>query len=682
MSGGFGSSGGSAGGTGGGGSGRAHFRSQLGCCICGTKSSSSRFTASQRYAEHFGACFGPRGATRSGDLCNACVLCVKRWLQRGKQPNFFVQVLDSKKGPGPKHMKEITKRARRREAKQKAAAAAASSTGREQKSLKFTSINTTTTIHAATTRSSCGNGHYCPSNNSGSRGNLHHTQISAKSEHLVYMSSSSVHKQSTTFCQQSCGGSATTRSSVQHLQPLSNGHRCSSHSNIIVSNNPNYHNRSIHHITSKNSTMEHRCCPCAISNQEEYLSGLSYPQGATRTRAAAARQLEAASAAAAACARNIGNVLSCSSPICDSHHRRHQYQNNSLFYSTSMRTTTPSEFSEYDGNNICGVSRDSLYSETSTSTSSCSSCCYCCCCSGGRSCCCNCSMSSLSGCSVSTSGFGSNSSNLSFTSPSSNSYCPGMKSTNTGHNKKQQNISDYAYYDDKTVGIKNCSVDCSCSTHQSYQCRHADEFRYPQPPHTGQASMISNTGNYNGNGREKNSYLLTNGNSENCHNSNNIERMSCASSAQNKSIVNINESATSITNTNTSSTSTMTIPTRRYNRRVVLPPVRMTHNPEVDSLLREIMERNSQAVNFDSREMHMAVQQELRLRNRTIHTAASASGGSISSISSADGSVETNVGSNSQTSTNSVKCDHHHHSPIYGHSAKRHCSHHCCFSHD
>lgn len=30
----------------------------------------------------------------------------------------FKQVLDSKQGPGPKHMKEITKRARRREAKQ------------------------------------------------------------------------------------------------------------------------------------------------------------------------------------------------------------------------------------------------------------------------------------------------------------------------------------------------------------------------------------------------------------------------------------------------------------------------------------------------------------------------------------------------------------------------------------
>nr|CDS24771.1 protein FAM60A [Echinococcus granulosus] len=100
------------------GSGRAHFRSRLGCCICGTKSSSSRFTASERYAEHFGPCFGEVAARRCGDLCNACVLCVKRWIQRGRQPGYFSQVLDSKQGPGPKHMKEITKRARRREAKQ------------------------------------------------------------------------------------------------------------------------------------------------------------------------------------------------------------------------------------------------------------------------------------------------------------------------------------------------------------------------------------------------------------------------------------------------------------------------------------------------------------------------------------------------------------------------------------
>ncbi|VDD81741.1 unnamed protein product [Mesocestoides corti] len=80
----------SGGGTGRG-SGRAHFRSKLGCCICGTKSSSSRFTASERYAEHFGPCFGEKASKRSGDLCNACVLCVKRWLGRGKQEGYFSQ---------------------------------------------------------------------------------------------------------------------------------------------------------------------------------------------------------------------------------------------------------------------------------------------------------------------------------------------------------------------------------------------------------------------------------------------------------------------------------------------------------------------------------------------------------------------------------------------------------------
>uniref|UniRef100_A0A5K3F082 Protein FAM60A n=1 Tax=Mesocestoides corti TaxID=53468 RepID=A0A5K3F082_MESCO len=129
----------SGGGTGRG-SGRAHFRSKLGCCICGTKSSSSRFTASERYAEHFGPCFGEKASKRSGDLCNACVLCVKRWLGRGKQEGYFSQVLDSKQGPGPKHMKEITKRARRREARQQQAAKA-STTNRPSTSASSTLTN-------------------------------------------------------------------------------------------------------------------------------------------------------------------------------------------------------------------------------------------------------------------------------------------------------------------------------------------------------------------------------------------------------------------------------------------------------------------------------------------------------------------------------------------------------------
>ncbi|CAH8590918.1 unnamed protein product [Schistosoma curassoni] len=646
------------GGSSGGGSGRAHFRSQLGCCICGTKSSSSRFTSSQRYAEHFGACFGPQGTTRSGDLCNACVLCVKRWLQRGRQPNFFVQVLDSKKGPGPKHMKEITKRARRREAKQQAAAAIASSVSKEQKSVKSASITTTT--HTPTTRSSCGNGHHCLNSSSGSRGNLHYTQTNPKLEHYSHTSPSCIRVQSNMFSQQSYMG-GTTRSSAQHFQALSNGLRCSSHNNGNNSRNSNSHcyNRSLNHNNNKNDTLEHICCSCTILDQKEYLSTLSHPQGATRTRAAAARQLEAASAAAAF-AQNTTGVLSTSLPSCNSHHRHSS--SNLVLRSENIKMTTSSDSSESDPNNSYDINQQKCCSETATSASSCSSCCAC----GGGS---------LSCCSGSTSGFGSNSSDLSLTS--SVNY-PGMKS-NTHHNKKQHNYSNCTCHDNKTVEISNFSIDYNCSTQRSYchhQSRRANEFRYPQLPQTGQININSNgtCGNNNSNEDEKGASIFINGNAGNFQNSNDTQQTSYVASGRNNSITNTNVATTSLT------TTTTTIPTRRYNRRVVLPPVRMTHNPEVDSLLREIMERNSQAVNFDSREMHMAVQQELRLRNRTIHTAASVSGGSISSISSADGSIEANAGSSSQTSTSGVKCNHHHSSPNHEHLAKRHCSHHCYYS--
>lgn len=54
------------------------YRSIEGCCICRAKSSSSRFTDSKRYEKDFQSCFGLH-ETRSGDICNACVLLVKRW---------------------------------------------------------------------------------------------------------------------------------------------------------------------------------------------------------------------------------------------------------------------------------------------------------------------------------------------------------------------------------------------------------------------------------------------------------------------------------------------------------------------------------------------------------------------------------------------------------------------------
>ena len=56
------------------------YRSSDGCCICGAKSSSSRFTASTRYESFFERCFAlSAGEQRRGDICNACVLLVKRF---------------------------------------------------------------------------------------------------------------------------------------------------------------------------------------------------------------------------------------------------------------------------------------------------------------------------------------------------------------------------------------------------------------------------------------------------------------------------------------------------------------------------------------------------------------------------------------------------------------------------
>ena len=73
---------------------RLVHRSSLGCCICRAKSSSSRFTASLKYEEFFPRCFrladSATAARRSGDICNACVLLVKRFkkLPAGTQQHW------------------------------------------------------------------------------------------------------------------------------------------------------------------------------------------------------------------------------------------------------------------------------------------------------------------------------------------------------------------------------------------------------------------------------------------------------------------------------------------------------------------------------------------------------------------------------------------------------------------
>ncbi|XP_056132545.1 SIN3-HDAC complex-associated factor-like [Lampris incognitus] len=72
------------------------YRSIDGCCICRAKSSSSRFTDSKRYERDFKSCFG-LGEMRCGDICNACVLLVKRWkkLPAGSKKNWN-HVVDAK----------------------------------------------------------------------------------------------------------------------------------------------------------------------------------------------------------------------------------------------------------------------------------------------------------------------------------------------------------------------------------------------------------------------------------------------------------------------------------------------------------------------------------------------------------------------------------------------------------
>lgn len=78
------------------------FRSVVGCCICRTKSSSSRFTDSSKYEDQFQSCFKLE-EERVGEICNACVLLVKRWkkLPKNTRRNWS-HVVDARAGPGGK----------------------------------------------------------------------------------------------------------------------------------------------------------------------------------------------------------------------------------------------------------------------------------------------------------------------------------------------------------------------------------------------------------------------------------------------------------------------------------------------------------------------------------------------------------------------------------------------------
>ncbi|XP_067674256.1 SIN3-HDAC complex-associated factor-like [Haliotis asinina] len=83
------------------------YRSINGCCICRAKSSSSRFTDSNKYEAEFEKCFRIR-EERSGEICNACVLLVKRWKKLPEGTNrHWNHVVDARAGPGTKSALKI-----------------------------------------------------------------------------------------------------------------------------------------------------------------------------------------------------------------------------------------------------------------------------------------------------------------------------------------------------------------------------------------------------------------------------------------------------------------------------------------------------------------------------------------------------------------------------------------------
>uniref|UniRef100_A0A1B6DXC5 Uncharacterized protein n=1 Tax=Clastoptera arizonana TaxID=38151 RepID=A0A1B6DXC5_9HEMI len=93
------------------------YRSPAGCCICKAKSSSSRFTDSKKYEEDFMDCFQLE-EKRAGEVCNACVLLVKRWkkLPPGTQRHWR-HVVDARAGPGTKSFVKIKSKKNKRKNK-------------------------------------------------------------------------------------------------------------------------------------------------------------------------------------------------------------------------------------------------------------------------------------------------------------------------------------------------------------------------------------------------------------------------------------------------------------------------------------------------------------------------------------------------------------------------------------
>lgn len=85
------------------------YRSTEGCCICRAKSSSSRFTDSKKYEDDSVKCFNLE-KPRQGEICNACVLLVKRFKRLPVGSNrHWGHVVDARIGPGMKSISKFKK---------------------------------------------------------------------------------------------------------------------------------------------------------------------------------------------------------------------------------------------------------------------------------------------------------------------------------------------------------------------------------------------------------------------------------------------------------------------------------------------------------------------------------------------------------------------------------------------
>lgn len=122
------------------------YRSLDGCCICRAKSSSSRFTDSKRYERDFHSCFG-LSEMRFGEICNACVLLVKRWkkLPAGSIKNWN-HVVDAK-GSGSSW--KMTVRSKKIKMKRRARPSQISQVQKELKRRNSDALSTTSSASPA-----------------------------------------------------------------------------------------------------------------------------------------------------------------------------------------------------------------------------------------------------------------------------------------------------------------------------------------------------------------------------------------------------------------------------------------------------------------------------------------------------------------------------------------------------